>query len=251
MRAAFSRPVRWSAEPLALGRPGWPLLLGAVLAVVGLPALMADPPADSARECALAADVAAVVGGGPFFRDLEGEIIGPATLEDRPWKAHCLPTFQRRELVADTVLALSRQNFTKPFEAIVVVDGSTDGTAKRLRELDPTFPLKVIEQEHIDQKIGIGAAISFGLTRFFHLLFVSIIYGLVVFVGFLMLAGAVNTSIVGSTGVLTRVAEDGVLLDWFRHPHKRYGTNHRIVNLVAILDGSDEEFEAESQALTG
>ncbi|MDO8432369.1 MAG: amino acid permease [Candidatus Binatus sp.] len=57
----------------------------------------------------------------------------------------------------------------------------------------------------------------------------------VVFVGFLILAGAVNTSIVGSTGVLTRVAEDGVLLDWFRHPHRRYGTNHRIVNLVALM----------------
>ena len=57
----------------------------------------------------------------------------------------------------------------------------------------------------------------------------------VVFVGFLILAGAVNTAIVGSTGVLTRVAEDGVLLDWFRHPHKKYGTNHRIVNMVALL----------------
>ncbi|MGB9379076.1 APC family permease [Candidatus Binatus sp.] len=57
----------------------------------------------------------------------------------------------------------------------------------------------------------------------------------VVFVGFLILAGAVNTAIVGSTGVLTRVAEDGVLLDWFRHPHKKYGTNYRIVNMVAML----------------
>lgn len=57
----------------------------------------------------------------------------------------------------------------------------------------------------------------------------------VVFVGVLILAGAVNTAIVGSTGVLTRVAEDGVLLDWFRHPHRRYGTNYRIVNLVAVL----------------
>jgi amino acid transporter len=57
----------------------------------------------------------------------------------------------------------------------------------------------------------------------------------VVFVGFLILSGAVNTAIVGSTGVLTRVAEDGVLLDWFRHPHRRYGTNYRIVNLVVGL----------------
>ena len=57
----------------------------------------------------------------------------------------------------------------------------------------------------------------------------------VVFVGFLILAGAVNTAIVGSNGVLNRVAEDGVLLDWFRHPHPRYGTSHRIINMVALL----------------
>ncbi len=57
----------------------------------------------------------------------------------------------------------------------------------------------------------------------------------VVFVGFLILAGAVNTAIVGSNGVLNRVAEDGVLLDWFRHPHPRYGTSYRIINLVTFL----------------
>jgi len=54
----------------------------------------------------------------------------------------------------------------------------------------------------------------------------------VVFVGFLILSGAINTSIIGSTGVLMRVAEDGVLTDWFRKPHPRFGTSHRIVNLV-------------------
>jgi amino acid transporter len=57
----------------------------------------------------------------------------------------------------------------------------------------------------------------------------------VVIVGFLILAGAVNTSIIGSTGVLMRVAEDGVLHDWFRKPQKKYGTPSRIVNLVALL----------------
>ncbi len=57
----------------------------------------------------------------------------------------------------------------------------------------------------------------------------------VVIVGFLILAGAVNTAIVGSTGVLMRVAEDGVLADWFRKPQHRYGTSYRIVNLVAGL----------------
>ena len=57
----------------------------------------------------------------------------------------------------------------------------------------------------------------------------------VVIVGFLILGGAVNTAIVGSTGVLMRVAEDGVLSDWFRRPQRKYGTSYRIINLVAIL----------------
>jgi len=57
----------------------------------------------------------------------------------------------------------------------------------------------------------------------------------VVFVGFLILSGAINTSIVGSNGVLNRVSEDGVLTDWFRKPHKRYGTSYRIINMVVLL----------------
>ena len=57
----------------------------------------------------------------------------------------------------------------------------------------------------------------------------------VVIVGFLILSGAVNTSMIGSTGVLMRVAEDGVLTDWFRKPNRRFGTSYRIINLVAVL----------------
>jgi amino acid transporter len=57
----------------------------------------------------------------------------------------------------------------------------------------------------------------------------------VVLVGFLILSGAINTSMIGSTGVLMRVAEDGVLTDWFRKPHVKYGTSYRIVNMVFIL----------------
>jgi amino acid transporter len=57
----------------------------------------------------------------------------------------------------------------------------------------------------------------------------------VVVVGFLILSGAINTSIIGSNGVLNRVSEDGVLTDWFRRPHRKYGTSYRIVNLVAGL----------------
>jgi amino acid transporter/nucleotide-binding universal stress UspA family protein len=59
--------------------------------------------------------------------------------------------------------------------------------------------------------------------------------GFVVVVGFLILSGAVNTSIVGSNSVLSRVAEDGVLPDWFLRPHPKYGTNHRLLYLIAAL----------------
>jgi amino acid transporter len=57
----------------------------------------------------------------------------------------------------------------------------------------------------------------------------------IVTVGFLMLAGAVNTAIIGSNGVLNRVSEDGVLTAWFRAPHKTYGTTYRMLNLIVVL----------------
>jgi hypothetical protein len=57
-------------------------------------------------------------------------------------------------------------------------------------------------------------------------------HGFVVLVGVLILAGAQNTSIVGANGVLNRVAEDGVLTQWFQKPQHKYGTTYRIINLV-------------------
>jgi len=71
-------------------------------------------------------------------------------------------------------------------------------------------------------------------------------HGFVVLVGVLILAGAQNTSIVGANGVLNRVAEDGVLTDWFQKPHTRFGTSFRIINLIVgmqlltiVLSGGD------------
>lgn len=55
---------------------------------------------------------------------------------------------------------------------------------------------------------------------------------LVVGAGFLILAGAVNTSIIGSNGVLNRVAEDGVLPDSLQKPHPKYGTTYRMLWLI-------------------
>lgn len=57
----------------------------------------------------------------------------------------------------------------------------------------------------------------------------------VVIVGVLILSGAVNTSMIGANGVMNRVAEDGVLVDWFRKPHRRFGTTYRIINLITAL----------------
>src|SRR5581483_6235407 len=57
----------------------------------------------------------------------------------------------------------------------------------------------------------------------------------VVIVGTLILSGAVNTSMIGANGVLNRVAEDGVLVPWFRKPHRRFRTTFRMINMIAVL----------------
>jgi amino acid transporter len=62
-----------------------------------------------------------------------------------------------------------------------------------------------------------------------------IFQGFVVLVGALILSGAVNTAIVGANGVLNRLSEDGVLTPWFRHPHHKFGTSHRVINLIVGL----------------
>lgn len=57
----------------------------------------------------------------------------------------------------------------------------------------------------------------------------------VVIVGVLILSGAVNTSIMGSNGVLNRLAEDRIMPDSLRHLHPRFGTTHRMINLVVLM----------------
>jgi amino acid transporter len=60
-------------------------------------------------------------------------------------------------------------------------------------------------------------------------------HAFVVVVGTIILSGAVNTAIVGSNGVLNRVAEDGVLPDWLRNPHKKFGTSANIITMIVAL----------------
>jgi len=85
-------------------------------------------------------------------------------------------------------------------------------------------------KEYVDNLIGVLAmnlsgpyALRLGFRIF------------VVLVGVLILSGAVNTSIIGANGVLNRVAEDNVLLPWFRKLHARFGTTYRIINIVVLL----------------
>src|SRR3989441_11637714 len=85
-------------------------------------------------------------------------------------------------------------------------------------------------QNYLQNLIG-GLAMNLQGPLFARLIF----HGFVVVVGTMILAGAVNTAIVGSNGVLNRVSEDGVLADWFRQPHKKFGTSYRIINIVVAL----------------
>jgi len=57
----------------------------------------------------------------------------------------------------------------------------------------------------------------------------------VVIAGVVMLSGAVNTSIIGANGIMNRVAEDGILTDWFRKIHKTHGTTYNIINMICLL----------------
>ncbi len=87
-----------------------------------------------------------------------------------------------------------------------------------------------VRAQYLDNLIG-------GLSMFLvgPLALKLVFHTFVVLVGVLILSGAVNTSLIGSNGVLNRVAEDGVLTDWFRYPHKKYGTTSRLINLITIL----------------
>lgn len=87
-----------------------------------------------------------------------------------------------------------------------------------------------VRPQYIDNLIG-GIAMFLIGPHWLNLVF----QGFVVIVGVLILSGAVNTSIVGANSVLNRVAEDKVLTDWFRKPHKKFGTTYRLLNLIAIL----------------
>jgi glycosyltransferase involved in cell wall biosynthesis/peptidoglycan/xylan/chitin deacetylase (PgdA/CDA1 family) len=69
-------------------------------------------------------------------------------MSETPRISVVVPTFQRRYLVTKLVGALDRQVYDKPFEAVVVVDGSSDGTDSALSSLSTAFPMRIIFQSN-------------------------------------------------------------------------------------------------------
>ncbi|NMO90356.1 polysaccharide deacetylase family protein [Actinomycetospora sp. TBRC 11914] len=71
----------------------------------------------------------------------------PRDASARPFRfSVIMPTYQRRDLVRQNVVALGATRRPWPCELIVVVDGSTDGTEQALRELPEPFPTTVLVQ---------------------------------------------------------------------------------------------------------
>jgi GT2 family glycosyltransferase len=71
-----------------------------------------------------------------------------------------IPTYQRRDSVRRALEALARQSLPpQAYEAIVVVDGSTDGTEEMLRGLDLGFPLQVIAKPNGGRAAACNAGI--------------------------------------------------------------------------------------------
>lgn len=70
-----------------------------------------------------------------------------------------VPTYQRRDVILRTLDTVFRQELDGEYETIVVVDGSTDGTADALRTLRPPCAFRIIEQPNR----GLSAARNAGL----------------------------------------------------------------------------------------
>jgi GT2 family glycosyltransferase/peptidoglycan/xylan/chitin deacetylase (PgdA/CDA1 family) len=64
---------------------------------------------------------------------------------DEPSFSIVVPTYQRRDLVCETVKALSALDYAGAIEIIVVVDVSKDGTVEALSNLQSRWPLRVVE----------------------------------------------------------------------------------------------------------
>lgn len=72
-----------------------------------------------------------------------------------------VPTYQRRDVLLESIASLAQLETPWPVELVVVVDGSTDGTADAARGVALPFPLTVVEQPNR----GAAAARNAGAAR--------------------------------------------------------------------------------------
>jgi glycosyltransferase involved in cell wall biosynthesis len=80
---------------------------------------------------------------------------------DWPSFSVIIPTYQRRETVCEVLRALSAIVYKGAIELIVVVDGSTDGTADAVGAIECPFELKIVSQDNR----GAAAARNRGATE--------------------------------------------------------------------------------------
>src|SRR4051812_8703521 len=105
-----------------------------------MPAAAAGTAKAGSRSGAAPADL--LPGGVPLGARVAGV---PSAPDDAMTHSVIVPTFQRRALVTEVVRGLAAQ-VVPPIEVVVVVDGSTDGTAQALEEVSAPFPVRVVEQ---------------------------------------------------------------------------------------------------------
>lgn len=127
-----------------------------------------------------------------------------------------------REMEAPKLLNLKRAALLIFFSALALT-GSVSLLAEGLIPDD-------VRARYTDNLLS-GLAMSMAGPHWALLLFQAF----VVLVGVLILSGAVNTSIMGSNGVMNRLAEDGIMPEALRHLHPRFGTTHRMINTVVVL----------------
>jgi amino acid transporter len=182
------------------------------LGAIGWFPMIASPLREPASWLSIIGIIGIVIAFGHSILAMSGE----ETLAQvyREVESPKLPNFKKVGFIvfAYSLLLTGSMNF---LAALLVPDGS--GPGQRMGE-------------YYDNWMG-GLAMQM-IGPVWLLLFLN---AFVVVVGFLILSGAVNTSIVGSNGVLSRVAEDGVLPDWFLRPHPRFGTNYRFLYVITGL----------------
>jgi GT2 family glycosyltransferase len=76
--------------------------------------------------------------------------VSPRVVEaDDPRLSVTIASYNRRERLGDVLRALGRQSYpAERFEVVLVLDGSTDGSAEMARALELPYSLRVLEQEN-------------------------------------------------------------------------------------------------------